>query len=204
MPRAGLTSDSVVRSAADLADEVGADALTLSMLAQRLGVRQPSLYKHVGGLDALRREMAVLAKHELAGVLGAAVAGRAREDALRALAAAYVDWARTRPGRYAAAQRAPAPGDETDADASNAVVRVVGDALRGYDLPEDRLVDATRTLRALVHGFTALAAAGGFGLPRDLDASLAFALGCLESTLAQPSATTARTGRQPRDPAIPG
>ncbi len=187
MPRAGLTSRSVVRSAADLADEVGAEALTMSMLAERLGVRQPSLYKHVGGLDALRREMGVLAKHDLAEVLGAAVAGRAREDALRALAAAYVEWARSRPGRYAATQRAPDPGDDGDLEASARVMRVVSDALRGYDLSEDRLVDATRTLRALVHGFTALERAGGFGIPRDVDLSLDFALGCLAATLQSPA-----------------
>ena len=98
-------------------------------------------------------------------------------------AAAYVEWARSRPGRYAATQRAPDPGDEADLEASAGVMRVVSDALRGYDLSEDRLVDATRTLRALVHGFTALERAGGFGIPRDVDLSLDFALGCLATIL---------------------
>jgi hypothetical protein len=34
-----------------------------------------------------------------------------------------------------------------------------------------------------VHGFTALERAGGFGIPRDVDVSLDFALGCLAATL---------------------
>ena len=54
MPRAGLSTASVIEAAADLADEIGYDALTLTALATRLGVAVPSLYKHVSGLEALR------------------------------------------------------------------------------------------------------------------------------------------------------
>ncbi|MDI5938548.1 TetR-like C-terminal domain-containing protein, partial [Micromonospora sp. DH15] len=43
--------------------------------------------------------------------------------------------------------------------------------LRGYGLDGDDAVDATRVLRSALHGFLALEAAGGFGLPRDLDRS---------------------------------
>ena len=51
MPRAGLNTDRVVAAAAELADEVGLDQLTLAALAARLGVRQPSLYKHVASIE---------------------------------------------------------------------------------------------------------------------------------------------------------
>ena len=47
MPRAGLGTAAVVAAGADLADEVGFAALTMGRLAERLGVRTPSLYKHV-------------------------------------------------------------------------------------------------------------------------------------------------------------
>ena len=59
MPRAGLSPDLIVSEAARLADEVGRDRLTLTELAKRFGVAQPSLYKHVNGLDALQRLLAV-------------------------------------------------------------------------------------------------------------------------------------------------
>jgi len=51
MPRAGLTAEAVVAAAGALADERGLDGVTLSELAGRLGVRPPSLYAHVGGLE---------------------------------------------------------------------------------------------------------------------------------------------------------
>ena len=64
--------------------ETALDRLTLAMIAQRLGVALPSLYKHVRGLDALLQKLSALATAELAADLSAAAAGRARLDAVRA------------------------------------------------------------------------------------------------------------------------
>ena len=165
VPRAGLNTDRVVAEAAELADEAGPDHLTLAALAARLGVRQPSLYKHVDGLDGLRRSIALRAKDELAGTLARAAVGRSRGDAIVALASAYRQWALQHPGRYAAAQRAPAVGDTEDQAASDAVVRVVTDVLAGFELRDDDAIDATRALRSALHGFVTLEADGGSGSP---------------------------------------
>jgi AcrR family transcriptional regulator len=183
MPRAGLSHDRVVRAAAVLADEVGLDGLTLAELAHRLGVRQPSLYKHVAGLPSVRRAIAIEAKRELASVLTTATAGRARGDALRALASAYREWAVARPGGYAASQVAPLADDAEDVAASEEATTAVFDALRGYALDEDTMVDAVRTLRAVVHGYVALHQAGGFGLDRPVDASMDWALDALDTAM---------------------
>jgi len=173
-----------VEVAAGLADKGGLDALTLAAVAAELGIRTPSLYKHVDGLPALRRLLAVRAKQELAAVLGGAAVGRARGDALRAVALAYRDWATEHPGLYAAAQAAPLPEDAEDVAASEAVVGVVFDVLRGYDVGDDVLVDATRTLRAGLHGFVALEAAAGYALTRPVDDSMAWWLDSLDRALA--------------------
>ena len=69
-----------------LADDVGFDRLTLALLAQRLGVALPSLYKHVKGLDDVRQKLSAQATGELASELGAAAAGRAGLEALVAVA----------------------------------------------------------------------------------------------------------------------
>ena len=81
MPRAGLSTAVVVAGAAAIADEVGLDRLTLAMVAKRFGVALPSLYKHVGGLDALLQKVSALAVAELAEELVAAAAGLAGADA---------------------------------------------------------------------------------------------------------------------------
>ncbi|MGD0608051.1 MAG: TetR-like C-terminal domain-containing protein [Streptosporangiaceae bacterium] len=156
MPRAGLTTARVIDEAAQMADEVGLAGLTLAALADRLGVRYPSLYKHVDGMDGLQRGLAIQAKNELAGTLARATVGRARGDAIVSVAHAYRNWALKHPGRYAAAQRVPTPGD-TEAEAADwAAVEIIGDILSGYDLQGDDAIDAIRALRAALHGFVAL------------------------------------------------
>jgi len=161
----------VIEAAERLIDEVGLPRLTLAELALRLGVRQPSLYKHIQGTDGLVRSISVRAKQELAYVLARAAVGRERAGAVAAIADAYRQWALEHPGRYATTQTAPAAGDEEDRAASEAVLEVVTDVLSGYGLGDDDAIDATRALRSALHGFITLEGGGGFGLPVDIERS---------------------------------
>lgn len=171
MARAGLTQTRVVEAAATLIDAHGLGPLGLAALARELGVKTPSLYNHVASLDALHREISLLALRELAAELRAATVGRSREAALRALAAAYRNYAKNHPGRYAFSVRAPQPGDVEHLAAAAAVLDVVTSALNDYNLAGDDAVDAVRALRAGLHGWAGLEAAHGFGTPRTIDES---------------------------------
>ena len=173
MPRAGLDAEAVVAAAAALADAEGLRAVTLARLASQLGVRAPSLYAHVGGLEDLHHRLAARGARELTAELQAAVAGRAGGDALRALADAYRDYAHRHPGTYAAVQRAPDPDDLEASAVAGRLVDVVLAVLRGYDLEGEDAIHGARIVRAALHGFTALEAGEGFGLPLALDESFA-------------------------------
>ena len=186
MPRAGVTRDRVVETATRIANESGLESLTLAAVASDLGVRTPSLYKHVDGLSALRRLVAVRAKRDLASVLGTATVGRARGDALRALTHAYRAWAADHPAAAAAAQAAPDPDDADDVAASTAATDVVFGALSGYGLTDAALVDATRSLRAGLVGFAALESAGAFGLARPVEESFTWWVDALDRALCRP------------------
>lgn len=171
MPRVGLTPGRVVTEAAAIADEIGFDQLTLTAVAERVGVAVPSLYKHIGGLDDLRRRVAIDAVTGLGRALADGVESADPEDLLARMAAAYRHYATQHPGRYAATVQAPDPADEELLAASEDVLRTVFAVLGAYDLADDDLVDAARAVRSAVHGFVALENAGGFGLPRDIDRS---------------------------------
>jgi AcrR family transcriptional regulator len=195
MPRAGLSTARVVDEASAHADEVGLDNLTLAAVAKRLGVRLPSLYKHVEGMPALQQELTIRAKVEMTRVFARATVGKSRGDALRALATAYLDWARQHPGRYAASVRAPRTDDPEDQAVSSAAFDVVIDALSGYDLDEVTAVDAVRTLRAALDGFINLEAVGGFGMDRPLDQSIVWMLDTLDAALTASSGRVDYSGR---------
>jgi AcrR family transcriptional regulator len=196
MPRAGLTEDRVVAEAELMADEAGLSKVTLAALAERLGVRQPSLYKHIESLAGLHRSVSIRAKKEFADVLARAAVGRSRSDAIQSMSHAYRTWALAHPGRYAALQRAPAKGDKEDEAVSNAIVALFADCLAGYDLRTDDAIDAIRALRSALHGFVSLETGGGFGLPVDIDHSFDRLVSGLVLTIAgwtrQPEASAER------------
>lgn len=167
-----------------MADELGWSQVTLAGLATRLGVRQPSLYKHIDSFDDLHRGVSVLAKRELGETVSRAAVGRSGREALVAVCLAYRAWVHAHPGRYVATVRAPAADDLEDQQASAGLVAVVVAVLAGFGLEGERAIDAARTVRSAVHGFVTLEAAGGFGLPRDPEASFAFLINTLASGLA--------------------
>ena len=183
MPRAGLTTQRVVAEAAVVADEVGWDRLSLAAVAARLGVKLPSLYKHIASLDALRTEVSALGLQELGAAMTTAAVGRSGSEALVAVADAYRGYAMEHPGRYAATLAAPVGDHEAHVAAAATVLRVVEAILGGYGLAGDDAVDAIRSLRALMHGFVSLEAAGGFRLPVDVDRSYRRLVGGFDVTL---------------------
>ena len=85
MPRATLDTQKVIDEAATIADAEGLDAVTLTRVADRLGVRQPALYRHVEGYDDLIRSLGLRGRELLAARLSTAAQGVAGPDVVRAL-----------------------------------------------------------------------------------------------------------------------
>jgi AcrR family transcriptional regulator len=172
MPKAGLTAADVVTAGAEIADDLGYQNLTLGLVAERLGVRAPSIYKHIDGLGDLRHRIASLAMTELGEIGRDAVAGLAGRDALGALARATRAYVAAHPGRYAATIGAEftGPGDPLH-KASSRVVELIAAVLRGYEISDDQMVHAIRTVRCTLHGFAVLQASSAFQWSGDVGES---------------------------------
>ncbi|WP_406275942.1 WHG domain-containing protein [Nocardia sp. NBC_00881] len=172
MPRAGLSTADVVRAGAELADDVGYGNLTMGLLAERLGVRTPSLYKHVENLADLRRGIAVLAMTELDREIRDAMHGLFGADALSAFARAFRVYVVAHPGRYSATIGAEFTGpDDPLLEPSTRLSDSMTAVLRGYNIPEDEMDHALRSLRSTFHGFASLQASNGFQWTGDPDVS---------------------------------
>ncbi|MFI9642068.1 TetR/AcrR family transcriptional regulator [Micromonospora sp. NPDC051925] len=184
MPRAGLDSATVVAAGAALADEVGFTELTMGRLAERVGVRAPSLYKHIASQDDLNRRIAALALTEAADAIGAATQGRAGRDALAAAAHALRDFVLTHPGRYAATiGLTPNSPDDPIAVAEKRVLVPFEAVLRGYDIAPEDMTHALRALRSVFHGFATLQATNGFQWSTDIDASFEWLINLVDRSL---------------------
>jgi AcrR family transcriptional regulator len=181
MPRAGLGPVSVTEAGAALVDEVGFDNLSMGLLAERLGVKTPSLYKHVAGQADLAHRIAVLAMTELADAIRDATQGRSGSEALIAGAHAMRTYVREHPGRYAAGNAAIVTGpDDPLIPAVGRVLASWAAMLHGYRLDPDQEIHALRMLRSILHGFSALEVMGSFQINTDVDDSFAWMLGFID------------------------
>ncbi|MBP0457020.1 TetR/AcrR family transcriptional regulator [Streptomyces montanisoli] len=162
----------MVAAGAAIADEVGIANLTMGLLAERVGVRTPSLYKHVAGQEDLVRRIAALALSEAGDAVGGAVQGYAGRDALAAAARAFRAFVLDHPGRYAATIGVePSGPDDPVATAGGRLLDGFTAVLRGYAIKEPDVDHALRMLRSLCHGFATLQSANGFQWSAEVDES---------------------------------
>jgi AcrR family transcriptional regulator len=196
MPRAGLAPASVTEAGAMLVDEIGFAQLSMGLVAERLGVKTPSLYKHVTSQADLAHRIAILAATELGDAIRDATQGRAGGDALAAAAHAMRTYVREHPGRYEAVNSArPGGPDDPFIRASDRTLGSLSAVLRGYHLDPAQEIHALRMLRSMLHGFSTLEAAGGFQIDTDIDDSFTWMITFIDQGLQATKTTRTRSAR---------
>jgi AcrR family transcriptional regulator len=169
----------IVLVARELLEEEGIEALTMRRLADRLGIRAPSLYKHLPNKAAL--EVAIIATgfEEAAAAFEAAGDGDGDGGRLAALAAAYRTFALAHPHLYRLMTDRPLPRDQLppglEDRTSAPLVRAVGDPSRA------------RAVFAFAHGMVLLELTGR--LPPGADPGPAWRAGldAFEASAATPA-----------------
>lgn len=169
---ARTSRDAITAAARAILEEDGLDAVSMQAVADRVGVRAPSLYKHVTDRNALIRAVTDGVTADLASALRPPQRHRDPGDELRSIARRYRAFVRDNPSGYGLLFMRLGPGmlpDESILAALGepivrATARLVG---------EERALDAARTFVAWAHGFTSLELAGGFRLGGDIDAAFA-------------------------------
>jgi AcrR family transcriptional regulator len=174
-PKHSLDLETILFEAAKLADSYGFGELTLANLAKELGIKPPSLYNHFEGLAGLRRELGLYGTKRLYKRLADSTAGVAADEVF-ALSRAYHHFVREHPGVYEATLTVPKPEDVEYQQEGGKIVSLVLDALKGFELEEEKAIHAVRGLRSLLHGFATLENLGGFGIPLDVEKSLELTL----------------------------
>ena len=178
-----------------LVDEIGFAQLSVGLVAERLGVKTPSLFKHVSSQADLANRIVILGVTELGDVIRDATQRRTGGDALAAAAQVMRTYVRAHPGRYAAINSARPNGpDDPFMPASNRALGSLSAVLRGYHLNPALEIHALRMLRSMLHGFSTLEVAGGFQIDTDIDDSFTWMITIIDQGL---QATTARTRTAP-------
>jgi AcrR family transcriptional regulator len=188
-PRSNLTKETVVQAAAEWLNTEGSEALSLGRLADKLGIRTPSLYNHVEGLPGLRRELSILNARMLAERLNDAALGRSGPELVKVVMHTIRSYIKEYPGLYLSTVRASGTQTEVDPELQQEEARSVKVGLAvmaSFGLEGEDAIHAVRGLRSLVHGFATLEVSGGFGMSLDLDESFARLVELFITGLQQP------------------
>jgi len=158
---ARLSRESIVDGALTFLDREGWDSLTVNALATQLGTKGPSLYNHVDSLEDLRRAVRVRVIDDIITMLNHVGEGRARDDAVLVMAAAYRSYAHHHPGRYSAFTRMPLGGDDLEyTTATRGAAAPVISVLTSYGLDGDEAFLAALEFWSALHGFVLLEMTG--------------------------------------------
>ena len=174
MPTPAKTSRAaVIAIACDLVAAHGAEALTVAAVAQRAGVRAPSLYKHFADRSALLKAVEIAVLDELEAALRAGTAGSTPQQRLVAMAAAYRTFARAQPKRYGIIYSRNAADDAELAAACRRLAMPLFEELAAAGVAPAEVHSLARTVVAFLHGFVAIEIVGAFRLGGDLDRDFA-------------------------------
>jgi len=150
----------IVTAARELLEEEGPEALSMRRLGERLGIRAPSIYKHLPDKQALESAVISAGFEELAAIFEGALA---TDDPLGAIALAYRRFAREHPHLYRLMTERPLRRDEL---APGVEDRAAAPVLQAAGNP-----DTARAAWAFAHGMTILELNGRFPPDADLDAA---------------------------------
>ena len=172
MPRQGLTTETVVGAAALLTEEIGCENLTLHKLAKRLNIKPASLYTHISGIEQLYVLLCELALKQLGTAMMDAVRGKKRGEAIRAMSAAYRDYAKQNPEMYGKTMKVPHSHSEQLVNAGKRVKAVLFELLSQYTADQSEIIFFSRYYHSILHGFISLERAGFFDDTISVDESL--------------------------------
>jgi AcrR family transcriptional regulator len=163
----------IVAAARELLERDGRDGLSMRRIADRLGIRAPSIYKHVPDKQALEAAIVSAGFEEAAERFEAALRDAdVVEPPLAAVGRAYREFAREHPHLYDLMMSGPLPRERlvpgVEARAAAPVIEAVG----GDE-------HAARAAFAFAHGMVVLELADRFPPGADIDAAWARGLAAL-------------------------
>ncbi|WP_431033746.1 TetR/AcrR family transcriptional regulator [Streptomyces sp. P6-2-1] len=175
MPTPEKTSfAAIVAAGRELLESEGPQGLTMQKVATRVGVRAPSLYKHVANRAALLDAVAEATVEDLTDRI------TATDGTLPAIARCYRDFSLAHPEGFRLvihSVHAPQP-------ALARAARPLLDATRVLVGPEESL-DAARFVTAWLTGFIGMELSGSFRLGGDVEGAFAYGLDAMYRGLAR-------------------
>jgi AcrR family transcriptional regulator len=153
----------IIRTAQQLLETQGLENLSMQSLATALGVRAPSLYKHIENKSQLVKAVLEAVMIELGETLSTVAKGQNLEDDLRAMMMAYRTFAHQHPTLYPLLYSQLVSEMQPDVKVSTIAVAPLLHTIAQWVNSEQSL-SAARVVVAFTHGFVSMELTGAFRL----------------------------------------
>lgn len=179
MGKAGLEEGTIIKRAAELANEAGIEKVTLKLLADDLQIKSPSLYNYVSGLDDLKEKIMLYGWKQMEERIVGSVIGVAGYDAVRAACRAFYGYATENPGIFNAMLWYNKFQDEKSMEATEKLFDIMFRIMLPLHISPENCNHLIRTFRGFLEGYALLVNNGAFGNPISIEESFELSLNVL-------------------------
>lgn len=176
MARMGLDKNAIIYRAAQLANDVGLENITLKALANDLNIQPPSLYNHIGGLEDLKKELMFYGWHQVEEQIIGAVAGISGYDAIEIICRTFLEYTTTNPGIFNAMLWYNKFENDESQNATTKIFSVAFKILSSLNISQENSEHLIRTFRSFLEGFALLVNHNAFGNPISINDSFELSL----------------------------
>lgn len=176
MARAGLEKNIVIEKAAQLANSMGLESVTLKKLASSLNVQPPSLYNHIKGVEDLQKELMLYGWRQMEERMLEAAAGVGGYDAWEAICRAFYRYATENPGVFSAMLWYNKYQNCEARKATERLFTLCSKITSSLNISEEDCSHLIRTFRAFLEGFSLLVNNHAFGHSLSVEESFSFSL----------------------------
>ena len=178
-----VTKAAVIQTASDIADKDGLNNVSLKVVAEKLNIRTPSLYNHIGSLDDLLREVAHSGMRAMNERMVQAAIGNIGDVAIKAVSIEYLNYMIEHPGVYETIQWATWHGTEETGTIFGNYISLLSTLIRSCNFNPDSTSEILNLLTGILHGYTTLQLRYAFENPDEVRKALVNAvdtvlLGC--------------------------
>lgn len=160
-----VTKTAVIEAASDIADKDGLSNVSLKAVAEKLGIRTPSLYNHIECLDDLLREVAHKGMRAMNEKMTLSAIGTSGDAAIKSVGVEYLNYIIEHPGIYETIQWATWHSTEETNEIFGNYISLLTTLICSCNFNPDSTNEILNLLTGVLHGYATLQLRSAFTNP---------------------------------------
>ena len=185
MPRTGLSKEKIIEKAAELANEKGLSYLSVTTLADYLGIKKPSLYNHMKTIEDMHRDLMIYGWRIVSEEVVKGIDSSDEKKNLSEYGRKFYKFATDNPGIFEAMLWYNQYSDEALISATEGLYMFFFAQTDGIGINREIANHLLRTYRAFLEGFIMLQIHNSFGNPLSVEESFNISMNVLISGIDQ-------------------